>query len=272
MYREQRRRPVGARHVDVHKSYFSYIRNICVDVGVPANSVSVLIVPNASAADDQFVYDTIVQAESIWISGGDQSTYINFWGGRKVQRALNDRIARGVAIGGTSAGMNVLSEFVFTAQSSTTVTSSFALANADSPAITIAHAFVKLDALAGIIADPHFVTRDRMGRDLAFEYRIYKDFSGTRARSICVDEGTAVIISGTPGNWIASVAGSGNAYFLQPTTTPYSSSGLLNASVRVSRIAPGGTFAISNPNWAGTYTVSAQSGVLHSTQAGSAIY
>jgi cyanophycinase-like exopeptidase len=255
-----------------NKSYFSYIRNICIDTGVPANSVAVLIVPDATAADDPFVYDTIVQAESIWIAGGDQSAYINFWGGHKVQQALNDRIARGVAIGGTSAGMNVLSEFVFTAQSSTTVTSSFALANADSPAITIGRAFVKLDALAGIIADPHFVTRDRMGRDLAFEYRIYRDFAGTTARSICVDEGSAVLISGTPGNWTASVAGAGNAYFLQPSTTPYSSGGLLNASVNVSRVGPGGTFVISSHKWAGTYSVSAVNGVLQSTQAGNAIY
>ncbi|WP_083340258.1 Type 1 glutamine amidotransferase-like domain-containing protein [Nitrosomonas communis] len=60
------------------------------------------------AANDEFVVNTINQAEAIWIAGGDQSNYTNYWKGTPVQEALNDRILQGIPIGGTSAGLNVL--------------------------------------------------------------------------------------------------------------------------------------------------------------------
>src|SRR5215472_12006231 len=66
-------------------AYNPYIQQLC-----PAeNSVATLIIPNAAAANDPFVISTIQQAEAIWIAGGDQSDYINFWQGSPVQTALN---------------------------------------------------------------------------------------------------------------------------------------------------------------------------------------
>ena len=52
----------------------------------------------------------------MFIAGGDQANYINFWMGTPVQSALNDAIARGVPIGGTSAGLAVLGEWAYSAQ------------------------------------------------------------------------------------------------------------------------------------------------------------
>ena len=41
-------------------------------------------------ASDPFVINTTQSAESLWIAGGDQSNYINYWKGTPVQDALMD--------------------------------------------------------------------------------------------------------------------------------------------------------------------------------------
>lgn len=86
-------------------AYNPYIQQLCPQ----ENSVATLIIPNSTAANDPFVISTIQHAEALWIAGGDQSNYINFWQGTPVESALNNLIAQGVPTGGTSAGMNVLS-------------------------------------------------------------------------------------------------------------------------------------------------------------------
>lgn len=139
------------------------------------NSVATLIIPNVAAANDPDVASIIQHAEALIIAGGDQSDYIKFWQGTPVESALNGLIAAGVPIGGTSAGMNVLSQFVYTALASQGVTSSQALADPYNKYITLGENFVNLSILQGLIDDPHFVTRDRMGRDLAFLCQIYNN-------------------------------------------------------------------------------------------------
>src|SRR5262244_3165801 len=58
-------------------AYNPYVQQLC-----PAeNSVATLIIPNRTAASDAFVISTIQNAEALWIAGGDQSNYINFWKG-----------------------------------------------------------------------------------------------------------------------------------------------------------------------------------------------
>src|SRR5215475_2000233 len=101
-------------------AYNPYIQQLCP----VENSVATLIIPNRTAASDPSVISTIENAEALWIAGGDQSNYINFWKGTPVNDALNSLIARGVPIGGTSAGMNVLAQFIYSAQASQAVNSS----------------------------------------------------------------------------------------------------------------------------------------------------
>src|SRR5262244_139610 len=152
-------------------AYNPYIQQLCPN----ENSVATLIIPNRTAASDPFVISAIQNAEALWIAGGDQSNYINFWKGTPVQSALQGLIARSVPIGGTSAGMNVLSQFIYSALASQGVTSSQALADPFTRYITLDRDFVSIATVTGLIGDPHFVTRDRMGRDLAFLCRIFLD-------------------------------------------------------------------------------------------------
>ena len=251
-------------------AYNPYIQQLCPG----ENSVATLIIPNRAAASDPFVITTIQNAEALWIAGGDQSDYINDWQGTPVEDALNGLIARGVPIGGTSAGMNVLSEFLYSALASQGVTSSQALADPFNRYITLARDFVNISVLQGMIDDPHFVTRDRMGRDLAFMCRLFTNGWSSAPRDITIDEQTALLID-NHGNGL--VVGSSTVYFLQAPGAPQvcqSGVPLTYQNVAVYRINANGSFVL--PTWKGkggtSYTVSANSGVLSSTQAGGSIY
>jgi cyanophycinase len=251
-------------------AYNPYIQQLCPG----ENSVATLIIPNRTAANDPFVLSTIQSAEALWIAGGDQSNYINYWQGTPVQDALNALISRGVPVGGTSAGMNVLSEFVYSAQASQAITSSQALADPFSKYITLVRDFASVAILQGIIDDPHFVTRDRMGRDLAFMCRVYSNGWSASPRDISIDERTALLIDGS-GN--GTVVGSSTVYFLQAPGAPQvcqSGTPLTYQNIAVYRINATGSFNLST--WKGrggtAYLVSANAGVLSSTQAGGSIY
>lgn len=64
-------------------AYNPYIQGLCRE-----NSVATLVIPNREAAMKPFVAETIRKAEAIFISGGDQANYINFWSGTPVQDAI----------------------------------------------------------------------------------------------------------------------------------------------------------------------------------------
>jgi cyanophycinase-like exopeptidase len=251
-------------------AYNPYIQQLCPN----ENSVATLIIPNLAAASDPFVVSTIQNAEALWIAGGDQSNYINFWKGTPVQAEINAAITRGVPIGGTSAGMNVLTQFVYSALASQGATSSQSLADPFNRYITLDHDFADVAALQGMIGDPHFVTRDRMGRDLAFMCRIYTNNWSNTPREIAVDEQTALLIDAT-GN--STLVGSSTAYFMQAPGAPQvcaPKTPLTYTNIAVYRVTTSGSFNLAT--WTGTggvaYTVSANVGVLSSTQPGGSAY
>src|SRR5271157_1257086 len=64
--------------------YNPYIQGLC-----KLNSVATLIVSTRDAANDPFAARTIAHASAIFIAGGDQANYINFWMGAAMQKALN---------------------------------------------------------------------------------------------------------------------------------------------------------------------------------------
>jgi len=251
-------------------AYNPYIQQLCPN----ENSVATLIIPNRAAASDPFVASTIQNAEALWIAGGNQADYINFWKGTAVESALNALIARNAPIGGTSAGMNVLSQFIYSALASQGVTSSQALANPFNRYITLDENFVNISILQGLIDDPHFVTRDRMGRDLAVLCRVYLNNWYNTPRDIAIDEQTALLIDAS-GN--GTVVGISTVYFMQAPGAPQvcqSGTPLTYQNIAIQRINSSGTFNLST--WKGTgvtsYTVSANAGVLSSTQPGGGIY
>lgn len=252
-------------------AYNPYIRELCPN----GNSVATLIIPSRAAASDPFVRSAIEAAEALWIAGGDQSNYIEYWKDTPVQDAINALIVRGAPIGGTSAGLNVQTQFVYSALLSQGVTSSQALADPFTKYLTLDSDFVTLPALHGVIGDPHFAARDRMGRELAFLCRLAANSWTADPRAIAVDEKTALLIDGRDS---LSVVGTGNVYFIRapgPAEACMPSVPLTYRNVSVYRInATSGSFDLAR--WAGrggtAYAVSAEAGVLSSTQPGGSAY
>ncbi len=251
-------------------AYNPYIRDLCP----AANSVATLIIPTLAAATTPAVSAILAKAEMVWIAGGDQSNYINYWKGTPVQSTLNARIAAGVPVGGTSAGLNVLTQFVYTAQGSQGATSSQAVADPFNRYMTFDRDFATLPVMQDIIGDPHFGARDRMGRDIAFLCRVAANGWSAAPRGIAVDEQTALLVDS---NGSATVVGSGNVYFLKAPGMPQQCAAkkpLTYLNIAVGRIAAGNSFDL--PTWqrsGGTgYNVSVTAGVLSSTQPGGSSY
>lgn len=246
-------------------AYNPYIQQLCPN----GNSVATLIIPSVTAANDEFVIGMINAAEAIWIAGGDQSNYINFWTNTLLHSALKARIEDGIPIGGTSAGLDVLTQFIYSALLNKGVTSTQALEDPFNKYVTLDNQFdLKIPFLDGIIGDAHLITRDRMGRNLAFLCRVVDFGWSFLPRSITIDEQTALLIDA---NGRATVAGTSNVYFLTTTEAPETcqeNTPLTYRNIHVYRINAQGTFDLTT--WVGQngtiYSLSAENGVLISTQ------
>jgi cyanophycinase len=253
-------------------AYNPYLQSLCHQ-----NSVSTLVIPDKRAANDPFVAQTIANAEAIFISGGDQANYINFWMSSPVQKELNAAIRRGVPIGGTSAGLAVQGEYIYSAQkdppAGPDLRSKLALADPFQFQIVIAHGFLENPALADTITDTHFVTSDRMGRLLVFMARILASGDAKQIKGIGIDEQTAVLLEP---DGRSAVVGKGAAYFLYaPTPASILKAGtpLSIHDVSVQKVTTGGTFDLRS--WKGTatrYTFDVVAGAIHSTQPNHSVY
>ena len=254
-------------------AYNSYVQGLC-----HVNSVATLIIPDRAAASDPFVAKTIHDAEAVFIAGGDQANYVNFWMGTPVQQELNDAIARNIPIGGTSAGLAVQGEFVYSAQGDAPdgpdLSSRETLANPFNPRVTIVHAFLDNPLLKSTITDTHFSARDRLGRTLVFMARILQDGKASQARDIAVDERTAVLLDA---DGMATVVGAGHAYFLQATQKPEickPNVPLTFRGVSVRALRAGEQFNMKqwSSSQGGAYVLSVEAGVIHSTLPDGAVY
>lgn len=250
--------------------YNSYIRGLC-----PAlNSAATLIVTSRAGAEQPFVKDTIQKAEAIFIAGGDQSLYVKWYGETPVSAGIDALAARGVPVGGTSAGNAVLGQFGYSAFTGS-VKSKEALANPYTNLITISNGFLNVSPLMrNMFTDDHFAARDRMGRLVAFLARVIQDGNAAQVSAIATDEKTVFLMEP---DGAGVVVGTGAAYFLRTPGPPEickPDTPLTFKNLSVYRVRAGGTFNVSTWNGTGgaAYTLSAIQGVLQSTQPGGSVY
>ena len=183
-------------------------------LGVSLNSVKSLVIDTRDKANKDSVFNIICNAEALFIAGGDQSDYLRLWSNTKVSDAIKYLLdIKKVTIGGTSAGMAVLSEFSFTGEMGS-ATSQESLMNPYDQKITIEKSFIKTALLSGYITDTHFSQRDRFGRLVAFMARVVKDYK-IFPKAIACDEYSAVCIESSG---VATVYGR-NAFFVETLDT-----------------------------------------------------
>lgn len=135
-------------------AYNQWILDLSVQSGKPLNSVRTILMNDAKASSDETVLNTIRNAEAIFLAGGDQSEYLNYWSGTEVQSIIQSKLTN-VTVGGTSAGCAVLGNWVYSGEKGSTV-SADALQNPYDRLITIEPAFLKIPFLQTIITDTHF--------------------------------------------------------------------------------------------------------------------
>jgi cyanophycinase len=251
-------------------AYNPYIQQLCPQM----DSVETIIITSVTGANSAYVSNQILNAEALWIAGGDQSTYVSLWRGTAVQTGVNFLLNTKLApVGGTSAGLAVLSQFIYTGALGS-VTSSQALANPFHRYVTLDRDLFQSSLGVNKLYDSHFVTRDRMGRSLTFLARIVNNGWASQPRAIGIDEQTALLVTPTGA---ATMVGTGAAYFLQapgPAQVLAEKTPLTYLNIGVYKLPQGSTFNFST--WTGTggvaYTLNVNNGSLTSTQAGGNIY
>lgn len=196
----------------------------CVDgASLGLTSVETLVIPSRDAANHDDVIAVVSRANVLWIAGGDQSQYINFWKGTRLDETLKRLLRGNVPFGGLSAGMAVLGQFDYAGQRTST-TSAVALNDPFDKTVTLdpvplapTGGFIappELAALAGTITDTHLDTRDRMGRLVTFVARLVAPYVApqggqvlgcpggvvpvTQARGVGVSIQTALLLERAP--------------------------------------------------------------------------
>ena len=254
--------------------YNSYLNGLC-----KLNSVATLIIPDRAAAQDPALAEIIRHAEAVFIAGGDQARYVNFWKGTPVEDAINAGIASGKPIGGTSAGLAILGQFAYGAlndkEDDHDLASPETLANPYFNRVTLVRDFLKISNLQNTITDSHFAKRDRLGRSLVFLSRIVQDGWSQAPREIAIDEKSAVLVE--PDGQAAVVGPGKGAYFLEVTKAPEvcnPNTPLTIRGISAYHASRGAHFDLKS--WQGTggesYTLSVVNGVVKSTRAANQLY
>ena len=165
---------------------------------VPLNTAQTLLVNSTKGANDPFVVEIAKQASVVFFSGGDQSNYINFYNSTELLTAVQNGISEAnTPLGGTSAGLHIQGEFIYTAMSDSGITSVEALSNPYDPTLTLGRNFIQNPLLANVITDSHFCVRDRMGRSITFGARLLQDQWGALGQVgvISVDQEAALLVN-----------------------------------------------------------------------------
>ncbi len=178
---------IRARGADGYNSYMYSLATV--------NSVETIVIDSREKAGLATVAAKIRGAEALFIAGGDQSNYVNFWKNTATHEAINYLInTKKVMVGGTSAGLAILGSAYYSAQFESAITSE-TLADPYTKNVTLGdHDFLSTPFLLNTITDSHYTQRDRQGRHISFMARIMKDFGATTIKGIGIDEKTAVCI------------------------------------------------------------------------------
>jgi beta-aspartyl-peptidase (threonine type) len=156
-------------------------------------SVETFVFHDREAATDPKILAALKRADGIFIGGGDQSRYVRYWRGTPVAAALDAHVRAGKPLGGTSAGLAMLGEYLYGAMDGGSQISPRALADPLGAENTIETGFLRIALLKGVVTDTHFSERNRLGRLVAFVAK-GEAMAGRPLIGLGVDEDAAVAV------------------------------------------------------------------------------
>ena len=179
------------------------------------NSVQTLLINTTTEGDNACVGETIRRAEMVFITGGNQQDYVNYFKGKAVGAALNYLInIKHAPIGGTSAGMAIAGQYYHPggAPDDTTVLQ-------NPTAVAIGNNFLSENLLANLVTDTHFSQRNRQARLMSFMASTMYNFGvgWQNVRGIGCDEATAYALDA---NGSGKVFGTNYCFFAKATGAP----------------------------------------------------
>jgi len=192
----------------------NWMRNYFVDKCGAATAKDFKI-NSSNLANSQSTYDSLMNYDVIFLKGGDQWNYYATYKNTLTQQAIEDKWAEGGVICGTSAGLAVLSEVIFTAERGS-VYPDECIEDPNNQYIALENDFFHF--FPGYVFDSHFTDRGRGGRMLGFlaHWKLNHD---ELIQGIGIDETTAMTISQ---DRIGTVFGTGAANFYNPISSdPY---------------------------------------------------
>lgn len=199
---------------------------ICDEYRELIASAAELSIDSRAAANNPEVIDYIRNADALFIAGGNQNEYEDYWEGSAVEETLNDLInQKKVPVAGTSAGMAILGDYYYVPAHDGVLSSEILNDPFHHNTKDIYRSdFIKVPYLKHVITDTHLDRLDddhaetRYGRLFGFLARVVHD-NGNQlpVYGIGLEEGAFVAINE---KGIAKVFGNGttqgqDAYFLQ---------------------------------------------------------
>jgi cyanophycinase len=143
-----------------------------------AKNVKSLHTRNPKEADDPKFSELLTKAGGVWFSGGRQWRFVDAYADTLTEKRFHEVLARGGAIGGSSAGASIQSEYM---------PRGHPLGNT----VMAAEGYEKgLCFLPGCAVDQHFFARNRTD-DMTKLMQKYPQYLG-----IGLDEGTAIVVTG----------------------------------------------------------------------------
>jgi cyanophycinase-like exopeptidase len=179
------------------------------------NSVQTLLVDATSEGDNACVAEHIRRAEMLFIAGGNQQNYLDYFKGRAVGNAIEYLLnTKRAPVGGTSAGMMSQSQFVHPGGAPDDAS---VLANPTT--VALAKDFLANAQLVNTVTDTHFSQRTRQPRLMAFMASAIHNFgvSWQNVRGIACDEATAYALEPSGAG---RVFGTNACFFAKATGTP----------------------------------------------------
>jgi cyanophycinase len=176
--------------------------------------------------------DSIRNASMVYISGGDQSRFMDIIAGTPIKAAIHEAYDKGSLVCGTSAGAALMSKIMITGNEikHPDSTSNFNTMEADN-----IETIEGLGMLEKVMIDQHFIIRKRLNRTICALIE-HPDLM-----SVGIDEDASILISGDK----ATVYGEAQVVVLQHPSDIKNEKGFLGAkNMRLDVYLPGESFNI----------------------------
>jgi cyanophycinase len=176
--------------------------------------------------------DSIVNARLIYISGGDQTRFMEAIAGTPIQNAIHEAFNKGHLVCGSSAGAAVMSKKMITGNE-------LKHPNTDESFITMEAGNIEvkegLGMLENVIIDQHFIKRKRLNRSVSV------CIENPENMIVGINESTAILVDGNK----ATVYGGQVVVLRNPSSSGKIQDGLLGAeNIRLDVYLPGESFRI----------------------------